>query len=235
MAKGTKLNLYSIFACTATILAASWVLAEVENCEMDEIEDEALRVEVAFAQAGLIDNCLPVAPEAILGVKFPTVQADLGNCLYPCSTILTPLLELEGDPETNLTVAIMDRDMPSAATPILSNYLMYLCLNVNGSSLSTFDSSLCVAPWINANPTPGSGKHRIMAIAFPQSSFIDSSSLYPFSIDRYRFNMSALIANYSLGAPVAGNFWRTSIPKDYGKYCGIETTECCAKTGNQYY
>ncbi|XP_023947630.2 uncharacterized protein LOC112052685 [Bicyclus anynana] len=224
------MNLYAIFAFITTILAASWVLADKGICDPEEIENEASEVVVAFEQAG---SNLPAAPSEFLGVKFLAAEPKLGECLSPERFIFSPTAFVyDADPKINYTVVFV---MPSAVAPVLSDVLISLCMNVDGATLSVYAGNRVVAPWIFVNPAPGSAQW-VYGLLYKQRRSINlfDSTLIDLSIRRVNFNLAELVAKYSLGDPVAGIVWKTAVPKNYGKNCGVELG-CVKNSACKYY
>ncbi|XP_023947612.2 protein D1-like [Bicyclus anynana] len=224
-----------IYFLSVFVILATWVLAENENCDPETIDNDALRLGVAFEQADIVNEILPEAPSTILKISFETAEVVLGNCIYTVRTVVPPKVKYEGDPQCNYTLAFWNLDVPSRVAPVLSSYLMYLAVNINGTSID-MDSGDEIASWINASPTVGSGKHRCLAVVHPQPGYINpmNRTLIDLAVFRLNLNQPELATNFSLGAPVAGNFWQATIFTEEDKYWKLDQTGYCNLDHSEY-
>ena len=85
------------------------------------------------------------------------------------------------------TVILIDPDAPSAANPIMAQWLHYLHTNIHGaylmsrlslvSSLSARNAAGTLATYAPPSPPDGSGEHRYVLYVYEQSKEIDSEGV----------------------------------------------------------
>ncbi|XP_045777897.1 OV-16 antigen-like [Maniola jurtina] len=207
------------------MIARSCVLANPDCCETDDIGDDLLQLTIRLQIDGIIPEVFPSPPESIVGVSFESVAVESGNCISPLQTILEPVLDFPDVKNGTYTVGFFEVDVPSRLVSLLRFGIIGLFLNVKGVQGEPFvpSSGFSLAPYIGPAPIVCSGPHRIAVGVYQQEKDINTNSrdLINVSVERVRFDLATFVSNYSLGNPVAANYWISD------NCCSVDYNNCC--------
>lgn len=180
----------------------------------------------------VVPDVLDVAPKSVATVKYQSgVEMNLGNVLTPFQVKDVPHLVTWSDVDSGAlyTVLFTDPDAPSRQNPALKEVLHWMVVNAS-ADISSGDT---IMEYIGSGPPDATGKrltnktqqkfdlifiifdtglHRYILTIFKQPSALPVDELkaaYP-PTARLKFNSRNFIAKYSLGVPVAGNFYQAS-------------------------
>ncbi|XP_030563529.1 protein D2 [Drosophila novamexicana] len=175
-------------------------------------------------------TCVEVDPLIKLGrlMKKHRIIPDVVNCrphiiidvLYPCDTVvqpgchLTPLkvrnepiIRWMADPIKFHTLAMIDPDAPSRASPTKREWLHWLVGNIRGCDVVLGQP---LVGYIGSRPPAKTGQHRYVFLAFRQHCELDFDEPYiPNSSYEGRpcFSIKRFAKKYALGNPIAINFF----------------------------
>ncbi|XP_045777899.1 phosphatidylethanolamine-binding protein 1-like [Maniola jurtina] len=92
------------------------------------------------------------------------------------------------------------------------SFLMGLWVNMVNMDIET---GYELAPYTPATPVPGCGLHRFILCLYKQEEYIDTTdpSLYDSNFMQLGFSITGFASNYSLGDPVACNFYVSKYPE----------------------
>lgn len=159
-------------------------------------------------EAGIVPDVINIPPKATLTVIYPNEKSvNLGNELTPSEVKDAPLIKWEAEDSSYYTLAMVDPDAPSRADPRFREVNHWLVVNVQGNDLNTGD---VITGYLGSGPPKGTGLHRYVFLVYKQNQKIEFDEPRTSSTSRaHRFNFSIkkFAEKYSLGQPIAGNFY----------------------------
>nr|XP_034835482.1 protein D2-like [Maniola hyperantus] len=188
------------------------------------------KVAKAFETYLLTPAILPIAPNELLNLNYPTAEVCLGDVIPQTRTMIAPKIDYDFKPGSYYTLIMIDPDVPSAHAPTLRSYLVWLLMNIRIEAKSGQQVSDTIACYIPPTPYPGSGYHRYTALLYKQAALIDPNKLASrrLGVKRYKFDVISIAQQLGLGNPVAGNLFRSKIPAVYNEYYCTNSTTCLA-------
>ena len=127
-----------------------------------------------------------------------------------------PVLSYPGGAGTYFAISV-DSDAPFASAPFLAPILHWVQPSLKAGANDILKSSEPnTTDWVKPNPPPFSGPHRYLFLLFKQPDHLDLKALsakFPAPMrlmSRVRWDLDAFISEFSLGEPVAVN-WFTSV------------------------
>ncbi|GAV05077.1 hypothetical protein RvY_15260-1 [Ramazzottius varieornatus] len=161
-----------------------------------------------FERNCIVPDLIDVSPPDILEVLYPTgITVMYGNEMTAHMVQNPPaLVAWKADPCKFYTLSKSDLDTPSRANPTRSPLKHWLVINIPGRNVDKGD---ILGTYFGANPADGTGPHRYVFLAFLQNSKIDAtdSFIQSLNLSRMNFEIRDFARNFSLGNPVAGNFY----------------------------
>merc|ERR1712192_71346 len=168
---------------------------------------EAVNVQDSFAEAGLVNDLMILAPGKQLEVSYPGLYPFApGDGLAVSEAREVPSIRLEEASKEQLyTVAMVDPDAPSRKNPRAAQWLHWILTNVEGERLVSGQDLAGdkVTAYAGPSPPKGSGPHRYVFLVWQQQQAVSMES--PRS--RARGDISKIAESLGLGAPMAGNFF----------------------------
>ncbi|CAG7722520.1 unnamed protein product, partial [Allacma fusca] len=164
-----------------------------------------------FISNGVVPDVLDQAPSALACVKYGSLNVDQGNILTPSQVKHQPKVNYAASSEKFYTLIMVDPDAPSRITPLFREWLHWRVVNIPGNNVTQGQTS---AEYRGAGPPKGTGLHRYVFAVFEQPSgqmSIDEPYLtadQKSASDRGKFSVKKFVSKYSLGNPVAGNFFQ---------------------------
>nr|XP_034835484.1 protein D1-like [Maniola hyperantus] len=212
--------------CIATILTRYVLANPRDDCDTERLNDDLLKLSLRLQIDNIVPDILSSPPQSVLGIQFETVTVDSGNCIPPTLTVLEPVFEfLDVEPNVYYTLALLELDLPSAPGPTLRSAILGLSVNMRGQPGEPFglSSGFPLCPYGAIAPLLGSGPHRALGVVYQQPARIDtnSRSLINLSIERVQFDLEQFVRNYTLGDPVAANYWISD------HCCSVNFNNCC--------
>ncbi|XP_065163390.1 protein D3-like [Atheta coriaria] len=135
-------------------------------------------------------------------------KVDLGNILTPTQVRKEPELSWTAKDGQYYTVLMVDPDAPSRADPKLGQWRHWLVGNVLGNDISKGD---VLTAYVGAGPPRKTSLHRYIFMIYEQSKHIAFDEVVvPNTSTNTRPNFCArrFADKYSLGSPVAANFFQ---------------------------
>ncbi|CAG9855298.1 unnamed protein product [Phyllotreta striolata] len=181
------------------LLTFVYVVAFVESVDIGKME-----------KGEIVPDVIDKIPSEVLKVIYPSgASVELGNELTPTQVKDEPItVNWTADPNTFYTVAMVDPDAPSREDPKLREVLHWLVGNVKGGDV---ENGEVIAGYRGSGPPQGTGLHRYVFLVYQQNGKIDFKEK---KIDsrsregRLNFSIRKFAVNYSLGQPVAGNYYQ---------------------------
>ncbi|XP_030762539.1 phosphatidylethanolamine-binding protein 1-like [Sitophilus oryzae] len=166
----------------------------------------------------VVDRC----PEKLAEVAFPSGgQVDLGKELTPSQTKNPPSIYWEADKNSLYTLCMMDPDAPKSKESGPGGWNHWLVGNIPGNNIRQGQT---LAEYMPTCPQKGSGPHRYTYMIYKQNRQINFNQprIPAYSLPaRQGFSMRNFAKQYSLGHPIAGNYfkcnWDPSVPKTFEK------------------
>lgn len=160
-------------------------------------------------QAKVIPDVIDAPPPTTLSVTYPdNKQVSLGNELTPTEVKTTPTVNWTPENSTYYTLAMVDPDAPSRADPKFREVKHWLVGNILENDISTGD---VIAEYVGSGPPKGTGLHRYVFLLYKQGGkleFGDEPKTASTSrANRLSFSIRKFAEKYSLGQPIAGNFY----------------------------
>jgi len=208
MDKDITVCIVAILLCHLLALALAAMECKPGSLQAQKIEEQS-RLK-SFAADKVVPDALDEIPTSLLSVAYkPGVAADLGNKLKPTDLTQIPTIAWTANAEDFYTLVAIDLDAPSRAQPVNREYQHWLIGNIRGGNISRGETfSEYKAP----TPPVGSGLHRYVFLIFKQPGqvqfrepHIDLSKTAP---SRTHFSVREFIKKYSLGQPIAGNYFQ---------------------------
>ncbi|XP_063368788.1 protein D2-like [Cydia amplana] len=175
-------------------------------------------VATSFSAYGIVPDVIPVAPEALATVKYPSLAVvSEGNVLSPSQVQDVPQISWNASADKYYTVAMTDPDVLSRKVPTLGEFRHWLVGNVPGDNVTTGQT---LAAYIGAKPLPGTGLHRYVFLVYQQPgklNFYEPRLRITSAINRVTFSIHKFAVKYGLGTPIAGNFFQAEFSLGLGK------------------
>lgn len=160
-------------------------------------------------QHQVVPDVIPIAPAEVAKVSYISgVIVDAGNELKPRQVKDVPKVEWNADPAAFYTLCMTDPDAPSRAEPTYREWHHWLVGNIPGSEVVKGDT---LSEYVGSGPPEKTGLHRYVFLVYKQSGKLtfDEPRLTNRSGDsRGGFAIQKFVEKYSLGTPVAGNFYQ---------------------------
>ncbi|XP_065171237.1 protein D2-like [Atheta coriaria] len=173
-------------------------------------------------------------PKEILEIIYPSkAKVDLGNILTPTQvkdipTVNWSLRRSVGTSAPNITpyytLVMVDPDAPSRQDPKFREWHHWLVVNIPGNDVNDGE---VLSAYIGAGPPEGTDLHRYIFLLYKQQQKIkcDEPILGNNSGKRRgNFKIRNFAQKYSLGEPIAGNYFRAKfdnyVPELYKQLSG---------------
>ncbi|XP_049279147.1 protein D3-like isoform X1 [Anopheles funestus] len=162
-----------------------------------------------FAEHDIVPVLIDRAPDAFAKVVYRAKKlVDAGKELTPAEVRDEPKVEWYADPTELYTLVMIDPDSPSRMEPWNREFAHWLVGNIPGRHVQNGET---LFEYIPVFPRSGVGFHRYIFLVFQQQSWNDYSEAPRASnknrTPRIRFSTRDFARRYSLGSPVAGNFF----------------------------
>ncbi|XP_054153623.1 protein D3-like [Oppia nitens] len=157
----------------------------------------------------IIDNC-PVNTVQITYNNSKSVE--FGNELTPTQVSDEPVVHWPAKRNALYTLVMVDPDAPSRQSPELRSFKHWEIINIPGDNVR---SGQTVAEYWGSAPPKDTGKHRYVFLVYEQHCRINGVKRDDSEESRGHFNVRQLAANYTLGAPVAGNYFLAQFDGSY--------------------
>ncbi|KAJ6637829.1 Phosphatidylethanolamine-binding protein like F40A3.3, partial [Pseudolycoriella hygida] len=171
-----------------------------------------------FKEFEIVPDILSVAPSKLLQITYPSgVTVNLGNELTPTEVKDKPTLKWDYDDDSFYTLIMSDPDAPSRGNPTIREVRHWYVVNIPGGKV---DKGETLFDFIGSGPPKGTGLHRYVFTVYKQSGQLEFDEPRVSNRSRKeRWNSSTLTfaQKYSLGDPIAGNFYQA----EYDDYVPI--------------
>ncbi|XP_054711037.1 protein D3-like [Uloborus diversus] len=171
---------------------------------------------------GIVPDVIDQAPSEIVKIKYGDKSFELGEELTPTDVKDLPTtVSFPSKEEDFHAICMVDPDAPSRSKPVYREWLHWLVVNIPGTDISKGNT---IAEYIGAGPPIDTGLHRYVFLVYKQPAELmcDEEKISNTSTkDRVQFEIRKFSRKYSLGVPIAGNFflaqWDDYVPKLYKK------------------
>ncbi|EDV43705.1 uncharacterized protein Dana_GF16395 [Drosophila ananassae] len=178
-----------------------------------------------FSKHKIVPDVLKSCPDKLLKITYPSGQeANMGVELTPTQVKDQPKVVWDADPNALYTLILTDPDAPSRQDPKFREWHHWLVVNIPGNQI---ENGQVLTAYVGSGPPKGSGLHRYVFLVFkqPQKLTCSEPKIPKTSGDkRANFSTAKFIKKYSLGDPIAGNFyqaqWDDYVPKLYKQLSG---------------
>uniref|UniRef100_A0A2M3Z5S4 Putative phosphatidylethanolamine-binding protein n=1 Tax=Anopheles braziliensis TaxID=58242 RepID=A0A2M3Z5S4_9DIPT len=162
-----------------------------------------------FAEHDIVPVLIDRAPLVFAKVVYRAKKlVDAGKELQPVEVREEPKVEWCADPTALYTLIMLDPDSPSRMEPWNREFAHWLVGNIPGRHVEQGETMFQYMPVF---PRAGSGCHRYIFLIFRQQCWNDYAAVPRISgkdrPPRIRFSTRDFAYRYSLGSPVAGNFF----------------------------
>ncbi|CAH2051983.1 unnamed protein product, partial [Iphiclides podalirius] len=135
------------------------------------LASSAENVSEAFINFAVVPDAIPVTPSDLAKVLYAgDVQVLLGNEVSPSQTISIPSVDWDGDMNSVYTLAMIEIDLPTRASPLLRAFLHWLVGNIPGNEVTKGET---LAAYVPPVPPPATGLHRYVFLIYQQPERID--------------------------------------------------------------
>ncbi|CAG2165498.1 unnamed protein product, partial [Oppiella nova] len=161
---------------------------------------------IAFQNDSIVPDVLDACPLNTARVTFPeNVTITFGTEITPAQASKEPHVEWPSKQCAMYTLAMVDPDAPSRVTPTNRNVKHWLVMNIPAGQVYGGD---IVAGFVGPAPPEGTGLHRYAILIYQQpDGRIDPPPRDDSHEHRIHFSIEDFARNYTLGEPVAGNFF----------------------------
>jgi phosphatidylethanolamine-binding protein (PEBP) family uncharacterized protein len=165
----------------------------------------------------VVPDVVDFVPSHILVIKYSSgAEVKNGNELTPMQVKEIPTeVSFPTEEGALYTVIFVDPDAPSRDKPTLREVAHWVVVNIPGIKIS---KGKTLIDFIGSGPPEGTGLHRYVFLVFKQpgtlethEEFVSKTSLK----GRTNFKVRDFANKYSLGIPIAGNFYQAQ----YDEYC----------------
>lgn len=162
-----------------------------------------------FAEHDIVPVVIDNAPLVFAKVAYRAkLLVDAGKELTPAEVRDAPKVEWDADPVVFYTLVMIDPDSPSRTEPLNREFAHWLVGNIPGKHV---EQGEVLFEYIPAFPRTGTGFHRYIFLLYRQNCRYDYSGAPRASrknrTPRLRFSTRDFAQHYSLGRPIAGNFF----------------------------
>ncbi|XP_018327941.1 protein D2-like [Agrilus planipennis] len=183
-----------------------YVCPEKTSCKE---RPKPMTVEEAFIKYCIIPDVICDVPRAFARVCFPSGKfAIAGNALTPTEVKDKPSVIYKADEDCYYFLFMVDPDAPCRSNPKFREWNHWMVGNIPGRDISR---GLTLYQFIPSAPPKDTGFHRYIFLVYMQPmkySFSDVEKLTNTSADgRGNFSVRDFAYCYSLGKPIAGNFY----------------------------
>lgn len=154
-------------------------------------------------------------------------MVSLGNELTPTQVKDEPTeitWPTDGSNETLYTLAMVDPDAPSRASPTVGQVLHWLVINI---PLNRISGGRTMAGYRGSGPPEGTGLHRYIFIVYKQPAKIDPEEAVigkTSRTGRLNFKIRDYAKKYNLAEPIAVNYYQAQFD-DYVPILKAQTTD----------
>lgn len=162
-----------------------------------------------FVEHDIVPVLIDCAPLVFAKVGYRSKKlVDAGKELTPAEVRDEPKVEWDADPIIYYTLVMIDPDSPSRTEPLNREFAHWLVGNIPGKHV---EQGEVLFEYLPAFPRTGTGFHRYIFLLYQQHCHNDYSEAPRASrknrTPRLRFSTRDFARRYSLGQPIAGNFF----------------------------
>ncbi|XP_053682242.1 protein D2-like [Sabethes cyaneus] len=162
-----------------------------------------------FIEHDIVPVLIDRAPLVFAKVAYRSKRlVDAGKELTPIEVRDEPKVEWCADPTTYYTLVMIDPDSPSRTEPFNREFAHWLIGNIPGKHV---EQGEILFEYIPTFPRSGTGFHRYIFLLYQQHCRNDYSEAPRASrknrTPRIQFSTREFAQRYSLGHPIAGNFF----------------------------
>lgn len=162
-----------------------------------------------FTEHDIVPVLIDRAPLVFAKISYRSKKlVDAGKELAPAEVHDEPKVEWDADPVIFYTLVMIDPDSPSRTEPLNREFIHWLVGNIPGKHL---DQGEVLFEYLPVVPRAGTGFHRYIFLLYQQHCHNDYSDAPRASrrtrSPRLHFSTRDFTHRYSLGQPIAGNFF----------------------------
>lgn len=171
--------------------------------------EEESQITHMFIEHDIVPVLIDSAPLVFAKVVYRSKKlVDAGKELTPGEVRDEPKVEWDADPILYYTLVMIDPDSPSRPEPLNREFAHWLVGNIPGRHVEQGET---LFEYIPIFPRAGSGFHRYIFLLYQQLCRNDYSEAPRASrknrTPRLHFSTREFARRYSLGQPIAGNFF----------------------------
>ncbi|XP_018568605.1 protein D3-like [Anoplophora glabripennis] len=156
----------------------------------------------------VVPNVIDDIPTYKLGVQYAVVNINEGTIVNPRQVKDQPTVSWKFKERSELfALCMVDPDAPSRSKPVQREWLHWLVVNIPGNSVEKGET---LAEYIGAGPPKDTDFHRYVFLLYVYREtikFTEKKILKTSPEGRPKFSVRKFTEKYSLGRPVAGNFF----------------------------
>ncbi|EDW14717.1 protein D2 [Drosophila mojavensis] len=172
----------------------------------------------AFKWQGVVPDVVAQPPNQMLKITYDDrLMIMNGAIVTPSQVKNTPTVEWPAEPESYYTLAMVDPDAPSRASPKLREFKHWLVVNIPGNNVAQGDA---LAEYVGAGPPKDTGLHRYVFLVYAQPKklvFSGNRVSNKSRRSRTKFHIKQFAEHHRLGQPIAGTFFMA----EYDEYVPI--------------
>lgn len=177
--------------------------------------DEVKELGKLIKQHQIIPDVVACLPSLVVNVLYPCeTKVRPGFYLSPLKVRHQPVVRWLAETNKFYTLAMIDPDAPSRATPLYREWLHWLVGNIPGSDVVLGEP---LVAYVGSRPPVDTDRHRYIFVVFKQICHLDFDESF-ISSDTYEgrcsFSIKRFAQKYALGNPVALNFFFSSWESD---------------------
>lgn len=177
--------------------------------------DEVKELGQLMKQHQIIPDVVACLPSLLVNVLYPCeTNVTPGSHFSPLKVCRQPVIRWLAEPNKLYTLAMIDPDAPSRATPLYREWVHWLVGNIPGCDVVLGDP---LVAYIGSRPPAGTGRHRYIFIVFKQICHLDFDETHVPNDkcdERRGFSIKRFAQKYALGNPIALNFFFSAWEND---------------------
>uniref|UniRef100_A0A0K0ELA8 Phosphatidylethanolamine-binding protein n=2 Tax=Strongyloides stercoralis TaxID=6248 RepID=A0A0K0ELA8_STRER len=158
-----------------------------------------------FAEAEITPNILPEAPKQLLNLNFDGIQVQPGQTMNTRNLRFAPRFNINADPESTFTLAMIDPDNLSRKNPSVAEWLHWLVCNIPASNVNEgINGGQHQMAYGSPAPQPRTDLHRYIIVLFEHQG---RRVNVPKPTTRAKWSLKQFMEKNKLDTPIAGNFF----------------------------
>ncbi|KAL5020294.1 hypothetical protein ScPMuIL_003186 [Solemya velum] len=167
-------------------------------------------MEAKFREHGVVSDVVDSAPTSELELTWKDGKAEFGNVLTPTQVQSPPTVKFSAEDQSFYTLIMNDPDAPSRKDPKFGEWHHWLVVNIPGGDVTKGE---VMSEYVGSGPPKDTGLHRYVFLLYKQTGGKMVFEGLPKRTNRSpegraKHSVRQFTNQYSLGSPVAGNFYQ---------------------------